>query len=260
MNGGIGKLRKTSGSLAALLVAGALAAGTAQAAPVYGVFVSEEFGGDIMDGRWSASLPEGNTGDVAQIGSVINAASWDGVDLGTQWEMSGQELVARELLSVEPFGNLRIEKWALDYDNGTLLLKKYARGGAISQWWGDEPVGAEEYVVTIGQYSHNTQITYLYDEIVGVYSIITLSGTFQEYPNWQMEFMLAVAVELGEGAAPPANYPEFLFPGWYENPVQWGQWGVAQKIKMQITPEPSALGLLGLGGVLVVLRRRRRRK
>ena len=260
MNGGIEKLRKISGSLAALLVAGALAAGTAQATPVYGVFVSEEFSGDIMDGRWSASLPEGNTGDVAQIGSVINAASWDGVELGTQWAMSGQELVARDLLSVEPFGNLRIEKWALDYDYGTLLLKKYARGGAISQWWGGEPAGVEEYVVNIGQYSHNTQITYLYNEIVGVYSIITLSGTFEEYPNWQMEFMLAVAVELGEGAAPPANYPEYLFPDWYDDPVQWGQWGVAQKIKMQITPEPSALGLLGLGGVLVVLRRRRRRK
>jgi len=260
MNGGIEKLRKMAGSLAAVVVTAALIGGTVQAAPVYGVFQSEEFGGDIMDGRWSASLPEGNTGELAQIGSVINAASWDGVELGTQWQMSGQELVARDLLSVEPFGALEIEKWTIEYEGGQLLLKEFARGGATCAWWGDEPAGFDEYVVDITEYSHNTQITYLSGQAVGVYSIITLSGVFEEYTDWQLEFMLAVAVELGEGAEPPANYPEFLYPDWYPNPEQWGQWGVAQKIKMQITPEPSALALLALGGVLIVARRRRRRK
>lgn len=67
--------------------------------------------------------------------------------------------------------------------------------------------------------------------------------------------MLAVAVKLGDGFGPPSDYPEFL-PSQYSGA---GQWGIAQKIRMEITPEPATLGLVAIGGVMMVLRRRRQR-
>ncbi|HUT01249.1 MAG TPA: PEP-CTERM sorting domain-containing protein [Phycisphaerae bacterium] len=263
MKGGIDNLRKTLGSVAMVLAMILLVGGTAYASPIAGVFRSEEFeGGDIMDGRWSAGLPEGDTGSFAQIGSIINAASWDGDQLGTQWQMSGQELVATHQLSVEPFGPfLTIEKWSYDYDGGTMLLKETARDGATSQWWGGDSDGSGRYEVAISDYAHTTQVTYLNGDVVGVYSIITLTGLFDQdlYPDYELRFMLAVAVQLGEGSEVPSNYPPFLF-GDYPNPEEWGQWGIAQKIKMEITPEPSSLAVVTLGGLLVLMRRRRRRR
>jgi len=260
MSRGIENMRMTAGAVAAAVAVVLLIGGAVQAYPITGVFESEEFpGGDVMNGRWSEGLPEGDTGTFYQIGSVISAASWDGDELGTQWQMSQQELVSAKQLRSEEFGALTIDTWVLDYEGGELVLGKDARTGT-SDWWGDEAVDTE-YVVDITNYSHTTQVHYIGDSIVGTYSIISLTGTFDQskYAGYEVQFMLAVAVQLDDGATPPEGFPDYLF-GDYPNPEQWGQWGVAQKIKMEITPEPSTVGLLGLGGVMVLIRRRRRRR
>ena len=260
MSRGIENVRTKLGAVATAVAVVLLAGGAAQAYPIAGIFESEEFpGGDVMDGRWSESLPEGDTDSLCQIGSIINAASWDGDKLGTQWQMSQQRLVSANPVHEEDLGALRIETWVLGYEGGELVLGKDARIGT-SKWWGGEPVDTE-YLVDITNYSHTTQIHYLGDTVAGVYSIISLTGMFDQskYAGYEVEFMLAVAVQLDDGATPPDDFPDYLF-GDYPDPEQWGQWGIAQKIKMEITPEPSTVGLLALGGILVLVRRRRQRR
>lgn len=160
--------------VAAVLILG----GTAQAVPVLGVFESEEFGGDIMDGRWSESFVGGGP---EKVGNILNAASWDGTDLvagtlGTQWTLSGMTLSSVNSLGDDWLGALRIEKWFTTYNGGTLALKQPARDGN-SLWWGEDPGSSEtEYVVNITNYAHNTQVTYFGNTMVGTYSLVTLTG------------------------------------------------------------------------------------
>ena len=85
MSRGIENVRTKLGAVATAVAVVLLAGGAAQAYPIAGIFESEEFpGGDVMDGRWSESLPEGDTDSLCQIGSIINAAT------ATNWAHSGR--------------------------------------------------------------------------------------------------------------------------------------------------------------------------
>ncbi len=250
---------RKSGWVIAAVTVGILAM-QATAAPVTGVFESEEFNGDIIDGRWTESYAGGGPG---LAGNVLNAASWDGTTLGGQWTIGGMTLDENaQLIDLDTMGSLTIEKYFSQYVGGQMLLKKEARDGN-SAWWG-EPDGSamEEYTVFIDEYTHHTQVTKLNGVEKGVYSLITMTGSFD--PNtdseyyYNVEFMLAVAVKTGEGAGPPAGFPDFL-----GDPNDNGQWGVAQKIRMEIAqgeevPEPSAMALVAIGATAMILRRRRR--
>ena len=253
-----------TGAAALAIAAALLIAGPAQAAPIVGVFESHELGGYIFDGRWSESFPD--AGQWGEPNSTINAASWDGIELGSQWVMSGQyieEADDHQLLTDEKVGALRIRKYLTEYTGGELHLKKIVSADPDERMWWNQADGGDEYVINIDYYSQSTQITtipILDDQEVGCYSLITLTGTFADHPDYQLRFMLAVAVKLDEGPGPDANYPDYLVPDGYDGvPMNMGQWGIAQKIRMEITPEPATVGLLALGGLVILARRRSRR-
>lgn len=210
------------------------------AGPVSGFYTSTELGGSILDGRWSEAWFGGNEGAV---GSVVGAASWDGTALGTMWELSGETLSQVTLVSEEVLGNLTTKVYETDYAGGDLILKN------TGPWWNSADSGTE-YALTINTYSHNTTKYYYNGQLTSFTTNVYLDATFDEYPGYEVIFTIAVAVPTGAGSTPPAGYPAFNIN------TTAGAWGVAQKIRMQIIPEPATLVLLGLGGLFLSKRRK----
>ena len=259
MNGGSRtSFWKVSGLVAVVTATALLAGGYAHAGPTEGVYESEEFGGDIMDARWTEGYVNDAQGASGDPDNTIHVKSWDGATLGTQWEIYdlAADSEGAQLVSTESLGGLTILKYETRYESGSgvLLLKKPARDANTSEWWGDGDASAP-YEVKIDNCLFSTQVTLVGGKEEGHYTLITLTGSFEDYPECEVQFMLAVAVKLGEGATEPADYPEFL-----PETADYGQWGIAQKIRMEITPEPATLGLLAMGGMYVLAKARRRRR
>jgi len=217
---------------------------TAQAEPVNGTYDSE-FMGQILEGRWSESFVGGGHGT---LGNTVHAASWDGFSLATQWELgdesSGPAIAAPPqmiLNTVDGNGDGSIT-WFTTYSGGTLTL-------GAGAWTG---LGDADYAVTLSYYTHTTQYHYCGGVVQGVSTIAQLAGSFDDYPNYEVSFIIAQALPSGEGETLAADYPS-----WVPSDVSSGHWGVCQQITMGIVPEPATLGLLGAGLLAVVARPRR---
>jgi hypothetical protein len=233
----------------ALAVVGVFTA-MAIADPIPAIFTSEiELGGNgqVQDGRWSESwlAPPQQPG---LAGNTIHAQSWDPVDgLGAQWEIAGPAASTDAVLlqDYRVDGN-GVVIYYTPYTGGTLTLKD------SGPWWNPAD-GTGEYEVDITTYSHTTTYTYIDGVPVTYRTNLHVAGVFPDYPGYELSFLVAAAAPVGEGSGPPADYPGFLPAG-----ETVGAWGVAQKISMEIVPEPTAMALV-LTGAGVLLGRRRRR-
>ena len=227
-------------ALGCLLVG--LAVTPALAAPINGIYQSVEFGGAIIDGRWSEGWVGGIEGSV---GSTIHAMSFDGTALGTMWKIAGPAIISPPTIISQKthFGHTDTTYDTI-YSGGEMILK-------ASGPWTD--TGDGDYLVDITSYEHiTTKTTSLSTGYSTFLTEISLSGVYRDYPDYSVSFLVAVAAPLGTGSVAPAQYPSLL-PN-----VPFGAWGVVQKITMEIVPEPASLTLLGLGGLGLIKRRRRR--
>lgn len=218
---------------------------SAQADPINGIYDSA-FSGQILEGRWSESFVGGGHGT---LGNTVHAASWDGFSLATQWELgdasSGPAIDAppQMILNTVDGNGDGIITWFTTYSGGTLTL-------GAGAWTG---LGDSPYAVTLTSYTHTTQYHYTGGVVQSASTIAQLAGSFDDYPNYEVSFIIAQALPAGEGTTLPANYPS-----WVPSDVASGHWGLTQQITMGIVPEPATLGLLGAGLLAVVARRRRK--
>ena len=230
----------TAVALGCLLVA--LASLPALAAPINGIYQSVEFGGDVMDGRWS----EGGVGGIeGNLGNTIHAMSFNGTALGTMWEIAGPAISSPPTIisQVTHFGHTDTTYETI-YSGGEMIL------GASGPW--NDP-GDGDYVVDITSYGHvTTKTTSLATGFSTFLTEISLSGLYRDFPDYSVTFLVAIAAPQGKGAVAPALYPSLL-----PSSVPFGAWGVVQKITMESLPEPASLVLLGLGAMGVIRRRQR---
>ncbi len=216
------------------------------ATPIPGFYASYSLGTDILTGRLTEAW---NGGGPGLLGDTINVQSWDGVVLGTQWEISG----AVSLGAVaQPGGTFN----ALT-GNGTKLSRTtYVGGSFLMTSANGAPWGSGSGNLT--SYSHDTTITYYNNQIIATRNNVNASGAFTSDPQYTLDFVVANAASVGMGPIKPANYPAFI-----GTPiVSTGAWSNVNDIVMHISvvPEPGSVIALGTGitGLFGVFLRRKR--
>ena len=211
------------------------------AAPITGTYKSPDAGGDFLNGRWSESYVGGHQGAV---GNTINAASWDGSALGTEWTAAGQAISVPPTLVYDSVVNGFGQRvYQTTYDGGLMTLK------ASGPWNSGSDA---DYLVDIDTYSHTTTMVLMDNQVVTFITTAFLTGTFQGYAGYEVRFAIGAAMPYGMNASSlPTGYPAFLG-------TSAGDYGVVQKITMEIVPEPVTLMTLCLGAAGLIRRRQRR--
>ncbi len=195
----------------------------AQADPVTGTYTSTDMGGQILTGRASTWRSGVNSG----LPHVLHAQSWDGANLGTQWELScAIENSAFSVVDNRVGGN------------GTVVYTSTFNGGTLTFFAGGWPWG--DGTATLGT---TTLISTVQHMMIGGVSTPVASvvngNTSGEFTNGCL-LTFAIANGSGVGETPfasiPATYPAFLdgtcSPA--SPSAQFGTWGNVMTITMHI--------------------------
>lgn len=199
----------------------ALAAPALAGPPQSGVYTSSDLGGSVLTGRFSESWPGGAA---LEVGNTINAMSWDGGTLGTQW------FVRCASVAVPPMQISDTRD-----GNGTGEVTWQAEYGGGNFWLGNSgPWGDEDYTGVINTFSVTTTYQYVMGQILGIRSNLTMTGVFDGYGSC-MEYMITNTAVVGDtDSGPlPGDYPPFLTSSCVAGGSQ-GAWGSVTDIAMQI--------------------------
>ena len=236
----------------ALLSVGAFVT-VVHAAPITGSYKSTDLGQPVTVGRWTEGFVS-PPGLPNQVGNGVHGASWDGANLGDEWELAGPIISSTTAVvgnPALPSGTVVYHR-VFDVTGATLTLKD------PGPWWNAAEDGATgQYVVDLTSYEQTLTVTYVNYQIANASSIETFAGTFQGFPGYELLYGHTLGAYEGHTLAgtEPTNYPEFLPSGF----TSGGAWGVAEGIRFDIIPEPATMGLLGFGVIGLVLHRRKKR-
>lgn len=191
--------------LLSVLFLGLLAGAALAGPPVDGIYDSTDLGGPVNTGRYTEAWDMG--GAATDAGTTLNAQSWDGTTLGTQWHYyCGTELAAGVILTNTVDAN----------GNGNRTYMKTFVGGYIwlsgtGPWAG----GDADYPGTIDNYVEFETITYQNWVKVAAVTNVQASAHFDAYPELCMAFYIgngSLLADTNLGDAVPANYPDLLDP------------------------------------------------
>ncbi len=203
--------------------------GQAPQAPLTGVYHSTDHGGDVEVGRASESWIGGSE---RAPGNVINAESWNGLKLGTQWRVYCPIITSSILTDdhVDENGNgYRI--WRLTFVGGRFWLS------------GDGPWGGGEtdYPGLIDTYIEYRQIVYSKNKPVSSTCVVEMAARFTEYPTVCFLVDVSKCQKRGDTLEKnlPEVYPRFLDQSCEVGPKEgsWSRWfGVTMTVTGCVTP------------------------
>ena len=188
--------------LTTLLLLGLSAAALA-GPPVDGIYETTDIGGTIATGRYTESWAPG--GGALMPGTVLNAQSWDGMSLGTEWGYScgiieTAPVVLTDFVNANGTGNRTYMK---TFVGGTIWLS------GSGPWAG----GDAFYSGPILNYVEFETIQYVNHVQVHAVTNVQATAYFEGYPETCVAFSVANGVEVGStalGDPMPVNYPDFL--------------------------------------------------
>lgn len=211
----------------------------AQADPVTGIFTSTDMGGSILTGRASVWRPGINSG----LPHVAHIQSWDGANLGTQWDISCPTENSAFLVQDNRVAGV-----------GTVIYTSTFFGGGFTLSPGAWPWGDGS-----GTLNTTTLITAVQFVVIGgvstpVASVVNgnTSGLFQN--GCLLTFAIANGSGVGETSSlypalvKPATYPTFLDASCApaSPSLQYGTWGnvitITLGIDCTVADEPSTWG------------------
>lgn len=175
-------------------------------APLTGAYQSTDLGGPVYVGRYTEGWGGGGGGALLP-GTTLNAASWDGLALASQWHYWCSTQLTNAVLLLNTVNGS---------GNGNRTYMSTFVGGYIwlsgtGPWANGDP----DYPGTIMNYAEFETITYQnWVPIVAITNVQAMAK-FDAYPGSCMTFYIGngsrvSTTDLGQPA--PANYPGFLDP------------------------------------------------
>lgn len=209
-------------TLAAIVLLGAPAfAGP----PVQGVYYSFDLpGGTFFPGRFSESWA--GPASHGQLGNTVNAASWDGASLGTEWKLWCPSIAAAPVLvsdTRDGSGTGEVT-WRTTYDGGHFWL-------ASTGPWGDEDYSGDLDVFVV-----TATFMYVFGDVLGIRSNVTTSGQIEGYTECFF-FSINNCAFFGDtdSGALPAGFPAFMDASCSTGSITRGGWGSVTQMAFQIT-------------------------
>jgi len=160
-------------------------------------------GGGLLEGRISEAWCY-SPFSPGQPGNTLNAESWDGAALGTQWKISGMSIDAAGAVEVASDINGAGFGWidyVTNYEGGRLWLE------GNNPWSDGTDLDGDVTVCSV-----SARVTYVNFAPVAVTSNITIVGIF-DVCQWCSIEIAANSTRLwmtGDAAAMPTGYPPFL--------------------------------------------------
>jgi hypothetical protein len=185
-----------------LLIGGVTIAGP----PLDGDYQTPDLGGTLYYGRYTEGWDPG--GGALETGTTLNAESWDGAALGTQWRYWCSTESAPAVLLIDSVNPTT--------GNGNRTYQKTFTGGYIwlsgsGPWANGDP----DYPGVIDSYYEFETITYSNWVPIAAVTNVQAVAYFDNYPDQCMSFYIGngtrvASTDLGDPI--PPDYPDLLDP------------------------------------------------
>lgn len=196
---------KRSGIVVSFLLVLLLAVPALADAPLNGDYQSTDLGGPVYVGRYTEGWGPG--GGALLYNTTLNAESWDGATLGTQW---------RYWCSTETSDAVLLVNTVNSSGNGNRTYMKTFVGGYIwlsgsGPWANGDP----DYPGVIETYTEFETISYSNWVPISAITNVQAIAHFDDYPDLCMAFYIGNGSRVATtalGDPVPADYPDFLDP------------------------------------------------
>jgi len=224
--------------LLTVLVIALLAAPVLAGPPVQGIYYSFDMpSGSFYAGRFSESWA--GPGTHGQTGNTVNAESWNGTALGTEWKLWCPSIALPPMLvsdtrNVNGTGEVT---WRTTYQGGHFWL------GASGPW------GDQDYTGDLDFFIVTTTYMYVFGDVLGIRSNVTTAGPIDGY-NLCFVFGINNCAFFGDTdmGPKPTTFPAFMDALCNTGMLTRGGWGSVTELAFQITgdcqvgTEPSSWG------------------
>jgi hypothetical protein len=206
--------------------------------PIPGVYFSYDMpGGTFNAGRFSESFA--GAGTYNQVGNTVNAASWNGSVLGTDWKIWCSSIsVPPTLISDtrDGFGTGDVT-WQASYGGGHFWL-------ASTGPWGN----GQDYTGDFDVFNVTSTFKYVFGTLLGIRWNMTTSGQIDGYTECFFFSINNCAFFSDTDSGPmPAGFPPFMDSSCNTGTLTRGGWGSVTQLAFQLTEcqvpiQPSTWG------------------